>query len=81
MAGHDRPPPELRLWLASAALPWSPKSALRLRTRALRETPCRLQALARLQAAETRMLARDAGTIRGADYPLPAPADTQRLGP
>ncbi|WP_260349929.1 DUF6525 family protein, partial [Alloyangia mangrovi] len=29
MSAYDRLPPELRAWLAQAALPWSPRSALR----------------------------------------------------
>ena len=59
MAAHDRLPPDLRAWMINAALPWSASSALRLWTRALRETGCRDAALARLEAAEKRTLARD----------------------
>ena len=29
MAAYDRLPPDLRVWLSYAALPWSPRSALR----------------------------------------------------
>jgi hypothetical protein len=35
MAAYDRLPPELRGWLAQAALPWSARSALRAWQRAL----------------------------------------------
>ncbi|WP_240643690.1 DUF6525 family protein, partial [Paracoccus siganidrum] len=35
---YDRLPPELRNWLAQAALPWSPHSALRLWRKYLRES-------------------------------------------
>jgi hypothetical protein len=35
MAAYDRLPPELRGWLAQAALPWSARSALRAWHRAL----------------------------------------------
>ena len=84
MAGYDRLPPELRLWLASAALPWSAKSALRLWTRCLKENRCPAQAIARLQAAEARMLARDAAAIWGTHYPapdaLPLPGGQNALG-
>ncbi len=46
-----------------AALPWSAESALRLWTRALRETGCRQAALARLEAAERRSLAQDRASV------------------
>lgn len=59
MAAHDRLPADLRRWMIHAALPWSAESALRLWTRALRETGCRQAALARLEAAERRTLQRD----------------------
>jgi hypothetical protein len=59
MAAHDRLPPDLRRWMIHAALPWSAESALRLWTRALRETGCKEAALARLAAAEQRTLARE----------------------
>ena len=70
MAYYDRLPPELRHWLASAALPWSAQSALRLWQRSLRESNGN-QAAARaaLARAEARMLARDATKIWGAAYP------------
>ncbi|MFW8594284.1 DUF6525 family protein [Cribrihabitans neustonicus] len=60
MQAYDALPPPLRRWLASACLPWSPASALRLWTRAggSRDPEA---AAARLDAAEAAMLARDAG--------------------
>ena len=62
MARYDRLPTELRRWLAQASLPWSADSALRLWQKALRETGGdALAARARLDAAEARLLARDAG--------------------
>ena len=72
MARFDGLPPELRRWLAGAALPWSADSALRLWRRALRETGCPRAALARLAAAEARMLAREARAVWGAGHPLAA---------
>ncbi|MEE3098541.1 MAG: DUF6525 family protein, partial [Pseudomonadota bacterium] len=59
MAEFDRLPRPLRLWLAAAALPWSPRSAARAWAAALRlargdETT----ALARLDAMQARRLAR-----------------------
>ena len=55
MAAYDRLPPELRRWLAEAALPWSAASVLRVWHRA--GDPAR--ALARLSALEAGQLARD----------------------
>ena len=60
MARYDRLPPGLRRWLAGAALPWSPHSALKLWKRAERAHPGDPAAvLARLDQAEARLLARD----------------------
>ncbi|KIC24858.1 MULTISPECIES: DUF6525 family protein [unclassified Leisingera] len=59
MQAYDALPPGLRQWLASACLPWSPASALRIWTRAggSRDPAA---AAARLDAAEQAMLKRDA---------------------
>lgn len=72
MEGYDRLPPELRRWLAGAALPWSPASALKLWTRIRRDCGDDAEAIRhRLDRAEARMLARDAARIWGAGYPAP----------
>lgn len=55
---YDGLPPELRLWLANATLPWSPLSCLRLWRRALREEGCVQRARARLDQAEAACLER-----------------------
>lgn len=70
MAAHDRLPPEVRLWVAQAALPWSAASVARLWQKALREAESPESALARLTRAEARMLARDAARVWGEGYPL-----------
>lgn len=59
MAEFDRLPPELRRWLAQAALPWSPRSALRAWQRALAQSRAPQDALARLDALQAARLARD----------------------
>ena len=59
MAEFDRLPPDLRRWLAQAALPWSAASALRLWRRTLTEGGDSMLALARLDRAERATLARD----------------------
>lgn len=76
MAGYDRLPADLRAWLAQAALPWSPASALRLWRKG---DPA--AARGRLDAAEARLLARDAPRVWGAGYPVtgfPAAACPER---
>ncbi|NDV49505.1 MULTISPECIES: DUF6525 family protein [unclassified Salipiger] len=61
MSAYDRLPPDLRAWLAQAALPWSPRSALRAWRGALARTGCADAAAARLSAIEARHLERLAG--------------------
>lgn len=69
----DRLPPELRAWLAGAALPWSPRSVSRLWPRLLREEQGNVAAaLVRLDLAEQRMLAKDCPKIWGDCYPTAA---------
>lgn len=69
MAAYDRLPPDLRTWLAEAALPWSAASVLRLWQRALRETGCAQAARERLARAEQKTLAREAARVWGSAYP------------
>ena len=81
MERYDRLPAELRLWLATAALPWSPHSAAKLWARLGRETGGDLaQMLKRLDQAEQRLLSRDAPGIWGRDYPA-APAGSRHAQP
>ena len=71
MERYDRLPPELRQWLAGAALPWSPHSALKLWTRLCRECAGDTDAIRRrLERAEARLLAKDAAKVWGAAYPI-----------
>lgn len=53
---YDALPPELRAWMAHAALPWSPRSCERLWKRAIRRGIDPIDLLTR---AEARSLARD----------------------
>ncbi|MFT4014449.1 MAG: DUF6525 family protein [Paracoccus sp. (in: a-proteobacteria)] len=70
MERYDRLPPELRQWLAAAALPWSPHSALKLWNRLCRECGGDADAMrSRLELAEARMLAKDAAKTWGTAYP------------
>lgn len=66
MDRYDRLPPDLRRWLAAAALPWSPHSALRLWRRLRQDCAGDATALCRrMDQAEARMLARDAPKVWG----------------
>jgi Family of unknown function (DUF6525) len=69
MAAYDRLPPDLRQWLADAALPWSPRSVLKVWRRALRRTGDHKSALERLKAVEAGTLAQEATAVWGAPYP------------
>jgi hypothetical protein len=69
MSAYDRLPPDLRTWLAEAALPWSAASVLRLWTRSLQETGCTEAARERLARAEAKTLAREAARVWGSAYP------------
>ncbi|MFN5996482.1 MAG: DUF6525 family protein [Paracoccaceae bacterium] len=75
MAAYDRLPPDLRSWLAEAALPWSAASVLRVWQRALRETGCARAARDRLTRAEAKTLAREAAMVWGRTYPCHMPTD------
>ncbi len=66
MQEYDRLPPELRAWLAQAALPWSVASVRKLWAAAKRQAPTPDAALQRLTDLEQRALNRDAPQIWGA---------------
>lgn len=71
MARYDRLPPELRRWLAQAALPWSPRSSLKLWHRCLKKSQGDIAvAEKRLYLAEAKMLKKDSVKTWGEDYPM-----------
>ncbi|WP_368484645.1 DUF6525 family protein [Salipiger sp. HF18] len=73
MAAYDRLPPELRLWLAEAALPWSAGSALRVWSKALRACGGdTAEARRQLSHLERRRLSEDAPRIWGTRHPISA---------
>ena len=82
MARYDRLPHELRQWLSTAALPWSPQSALKVWTRACRDCGGDTSLICRhLDRAEARLLKRDAAVIWGADdVPGSGPASVSGAG-
>ncbi|MFQ6552250.1 DUF6525 family protein [Aestuariibius insulae] len=59
MRSYDALAPELRRWMAQAALPWSARSCARLWDRARRQGLGPNYALAALSRAERRQLERD----------------------
>jgi hypothetical protein len=69
MREFDRLPAELRAWLASAALPWRPRSVRRAYEKALAETGDRRRALARLTDLQGRLVAQDAARVWGPEHP------------
>lgn len=70
MAAYDRLPPELRYWLAHAALPWSAQSVLRLWRKTLRACDGdTAEARRQLSRIENRRLSQDARRIWGDAHP------------
>jgi len=66
----DRLPPDLRRWLAGAALPWSPRSAQRIWHKSLaRHGGDTAAALSHLSRVEQAMLSRDMTEIWGNPHP------------
>lgn len=59
MRAYDALPPELRRWMAGAALPWSPASCRRIWRKARARGEPIEAVLARLDRAEAACLARD----------------------
>lgn len=72
MRDFDALPPGLRRWLASAVLPWAPRSVGRAFDRALARTRDEARALAELDRVERRLVARDAACIWGREHPMAA---------
>ena len=69
MKCYDELPCELRQWLASALLPWSPRSALKVYEKALRTIGSSEAALAELDKKQIRLLEKDCVIIWGEQYP------------
>ncbi|WP_208350654.1 DUF6525 family protein [Pseudaestuariivita rosea] len=69
MREFDRLPEELRLWLATAILPWRPGSVQRTFDKALARTRDKTSALRELDRIETRLVAKDALKIWGNSHP------------
>ncbi|WP_269812840.1 DUF6525 family protein [Pontibaca salina] len=72
MREYDRLPAELRAWLASAILPWRPRSVRRAFDKAVARTSDRASALQELNRLQERLVAKDAGKVWGRDHPRAA---------
>ncbi|WP_439104808.1 DUF6525 family protein [Celeribacter marinus] len=59
MATYDALPQPLRLWLAGAALPWSPRSCKRIWDKARSQGLCMNGAISALAEAERKTLSRE----------------------
>jgi hypothetical protein len=77
MREFDRLPAELRAWLASAALPWRPRSVRRAYEKALAETGDRRRALAHLTDVQGRLVAQDAARVWGPEHPAAGTPQTR----
>lgn len=69
MREFDRLPAELRTWLASAVLPWRPRSVRRAFDTAFARTQDTARALEELDQLQERRVAGDAHKIWGPDHP------------
>jgi hypothetical protein len=71
MLAYDLLPPDLRRWLAEAALPWSAASVRRAWAKALKSARGdRLAARAALNSLERRRLEKDVARIWGPRHPF-----------
>ena len=71
MREFDALPKPLREWLASAALPWSARSARAQWRKAMKQSGgCETRAKEYLARVEFNHLSKDAKSIWGADHPL-----------
>jgi uncharacterized protein with von Willebrand factor type A (vWA) domain len=72
MRDYDRLPAELRVWLASAILPWRPRSVRRTFDSLVARTQDTPRALEELDRLQDRLVAKDARKIWGPNHPCAA---------
>lgn len=70
MQDFDRLPAVLRAWLASAVLPWRPRSVQRAFDKAIARTRDESSALRELDRLQERLVEKDAFRVWGDAYPL-----------
>lgn len=69
MQDYDRLPAELRAWLASAVLPWRPRSVRRAFDKAYARTRDTQSALKELDRLQERRITKDVAQVWGANHP------------
>ena len=69
MDEFDRLPPDLRAWVAGAALPWSARSVKRAFDRAKSRTGCAVKALQELDRIQASLVAKDARRVWDGVHP------------
>jgi hypothetical protein len=69
MRAFDNLPPVLRIWLASAVLPWRPGSVQATYAKALARLETVDNALKELDRIESRLIAKDVRKIWGENHP------------
>ena len=69
MREYDRLPEPLRAWLATALLPWRPRSVRRAYDTAAARTGDAVAALAELDRMQARLIAKDAARVWGVAHP------------
>ena len=69
MREFDRLPPELRRWMAGAALPWRAKTVLAAYDKAMAKTGNPKDAISALDDIQSKLVAKDARKIWGLDHP------------
>jgi len=70
MGEFDRLPPELRGWITTAILPWSPRSVQRAYRKAMARYHDTAIALSELDRMEARLVSRDTRMVWGKDHPF-----------
>ena len=73
MQEFDRLPEELRVWVATAKLPWRAGSVQTAYKKALRRTDDPARALQELDRLQNALIAKDARKIWGAHHPAAEP--------
>ena len=69
MLEFDRLSQELRVWTASADLPWRPRSVQKAFDRALTQTGSNEKALEELSRLQRRLVSKDATKVYGKEHP------------
>ena len=69
MLEYDQLPQELRVWVASAYLPWRPRSVQKAYDRAMLQTGSNKKALDELSRLQRRLISKDVEKVWGRDHP------------